>query len=57
MEEGEAVSDTTAKKRQLLREYMEDCPACVPEEEEMVVDADLDEWLTSHDKDWRERLR
>jgi len=51
------VSDTTAKKRQLLREYMEDCPACVPEEEEMVVDADLDEWLTSHDKDWRERLR
>jgi hypothetical protein len=41
-------------KRKLLRDYMEDCPACGgADEADYVKDEDLDKWLDSHDKDWR----
>jgi hypothetical protein len=51
---------TASEKRELLKKYMADCPACEPEDADAVPDADLDEWLTSHDKNWatpRGRLR
>lgn len=47
---------TSAEKRALLRKYMDDCPACSPEDEETIADGDLDGWLTSHDKGWRDRV-
>ena len=43
---------TSAEKRARLRQYMADCPACVPEDADGVADEELDAWLTSHDENW-----
>lgn len=45
----------TEGKRLLLREYMDECPACVADEADGIGDHELDEWLDSHDEHWQKR--
>lgn len=39
---------TAVERRERLRAAQEDCPACCPEEADLVADKDLDAWLVSH---------
>lgn len=38
-------------KRERLREEMENCPACVPEDADRLDEGELDSWLASHGVD------
>jgi hypothetical protein len=37
-------------KRERLRQMMADCPACVAEDANHIPEADLDRWISSHEK-------
>ena len=48
MFEGEDVT-ALVMKREHLRNLMWDCPACSPDDVDAIADADLDEWIASHE--------
>jgi hypothetical protein len=39
---------TPDEKRALLKRYMSECAACVPDDADAVADDKLEEWLVSH---------
>jgi len=56
MFEGEDVA-ALVMKREHLRSLMQGCPACSPGDIDDIADADLDEWIASHEgRDKRSRL-